>query len=91
MILRAGREELPRLTALWQTCFGDPASDSAPILTHPQIRTFAAYAGGKPVSMLCALPATLVDAAGGEAPRAERIFQVLGRPDSAGLESIKKY
>ena len=23
MILRAGREELPRLTALWQTCFGD--------------------------------------------------------------------
>lgn len=30
-------------------------------------------------------------AAGGEAPRAERIFQVLGRPDSADLESIKKY
>ena len=30
-------------------------------------------------------------AAGGEAPQAERIFQVLGRPDSAALESIKKY
>ena len=61
----AAARDIPALAALWQTCFGDPASDSEPILTHPQIRTFAAYAGGKPVSMLCALPATLVDEAGG--------------------------
>ena len=64
----AAARDVPALAALWQTCFGDPASDSEPILTHPQIRTFAAYVDGKPVSMLCALPATLVDEAGGEAP-----------------------
>ena len=51
----AAARDVPALAALWQTCFGDPASDSEPILTHPQIRTFAAYVDGKPVSMLLSL------------------------------------
>lgn len=64
----AAARDVPALAALWQTCFGDPASYSEPILTHPEIRTFAAYVDGTPAAMLCALPAALVDECGGEAP-----------------------
>ena len=79
----AAARDVPALAALWQTCFGDPASDSEPILTHPKIRTFAAYVDGKPASMLCALPATLVDDGGGETPCAY-LYAVCTHPERRG-------
>ncbi len=69
---QAQKNDLPALTALWQTCFGDEeALIRAFWRTLGQdIRVFAAYEGSVPVSMLCALPTDLIDDAGEGFPAA---------------------
>lgn len=79
----AAEKDLPALEALWQVCFGDAPAESRPFLTHSDIRVFAAYAGGRPVSMLCALPAVLVDDCGDERPCAY-LYAVCTHPDFRG-------
>lgn len=79
----AAKRDVPALEALWQVCFGDAPAESRPFLTHSDIRVFAAYASGSPVSMLCALPATLVDDCGGERPCAY-LYAVCTHPDFRG-------
>ena len=79
----AAEKDVPALEALWQTCFGDAPTESRPFLTHSDIRVFAAYDDGRPVSMLCALPATLVDNCGGERPCAY-LYAVCTHPDFRG-------
>lgn len=67
---QAQKSDLPALTALWQTCFGDTAAQIEAFwrALWPQIRVFAAYDGKAPAAMLCALPAALVDEAGESFP-----------------------
>lgn len=69
---QAQKADLPALTALWQTCFGDEKAqiDGFWCALWQHIRVFAAYEGNAPVSMLCALPASLVDEAGESFPAA---------------------
>ena len=60
---QAQKCDLPALTALWQTCFGDETAQIKAFwrALWPHIRVFAAYDGKAPSAMLCALPAALVD------------------------------
>ena len=68
----AQKADRPALTALWQTCFGDEKAqiDAFWRALWQHIRVFAAYEGKTPISMLCALPTSLVDEAGESLPAA---------------------
>ncbi|MGN1307935.1 MAG: GNAT family N-acetyltransferase [Faecousia sp.] len=68
----AQKADRPALTALWQTCFGDEKAqiDAFWRALWQHIRVFAAFEGNAPVSMLCALPTSLVDEAGESCPAA---------------------
>ena len=68
----AQKADRPALTALWQTCFGDEKAqiDAFWRALWQHIRVFAAYEGKTPISMLCALPTSLVDEAGESCPAA---------------------
>ena len=71
--MRAARRDLPALTRLWQTCFGD---------TEAEVRAFwqalfdctpvylRRAPDGSPAAMLCALPAELVGDDGDAVPAA---------------------
>ena len=69
---QAQKKDLPALTALWQTCFGDEAMQINAFwrALWQDIRVFAAYEGKTPVAMLCALPTALVNEAGESFPAA---------------------
>lgn len=69
------------LTALWRSCFPDSeaAIETFWRKTEGHILAFAALDGKTPVSMLCALPATLVDDCG-EALRAVYLYAVCTEP-----------
>ena len=71
-LAQAKKADLPALTALWQTCFGDEKAqiDAFWRTLWQDIRVFAAYEAKAPVSMLCALPTSLVDEAGESCPAA---------------------
>lgn len=64
--------EYPTLNGLWQQCFGDTEQEITAFwcAVGDEVRVFAAWDGGKAVSMLCALSADLVDEAGGLLPAA---------------------
>ena len=64
--------EYSGLNGLWQQCFGDTAQEVAVFwrAVDGHVRVFAALDGEKAVSMLCALPVTLVDEAGDTLPAA---------------------
>ncbi len=64
------RQELGAVTALWQTCFGDPPQEVKAFwdALYDHIQVFALWQGASPQSMLCALPLTLVDQSGQELP-----------------------
>lgn len=64
--------EYSGLNWLWQQCFGDTAQEVAVFwrAVDGHVRVFAALDGEKAVSMLCALPVTLVDEAGDTLPAA---------------------
>ena len=53
---QAQKSDLPALTALWQTCFGDEKKQIEAFwrALRPHIRVFAAYEGKTPCAMLCA-------------------------------------
>lgn len=69
------------LTALWRSCFPDSEAAIGTFWrkTEGRVLTFAALDGKTPVSMLCALPATLVDDCG-EALRAAYLYAVCTAP-----------
>ncbi len=69
------------LTALWRSCFPDSeeAVETFWRKTEGHIAAFAALDGKTPVSMLCALPATLVDDCG-ETLRAAYLYAVCTAP-----------
>lgn len=81
----AQKSDLPALSALWQTCFGDDPSQIQAFwrTLWDERRVFAAYEGSLPVSMLCALPAELVDEAGESAPAAY-LYAVCTAPQHRG-------
>ena len=64
--------EYPALIGLWQQCFGDTEQEITAFwrTVGDQVRVFAAWDGGRAVSMLCALSAGLVDEAGDLLPAA---------------------
>ena len=72
MILRAGREELPLLTALWQTCFGDRPEEIEVFwkIFGKTVDVFCAKEGKDLAAMVCALPVQLVDESGQSHPAA---------------------
>lgn len=81
----AQRKDLPALTSLWQTCFGD-SEDSIRMFfdaLFAQIQVFFTQQGGQPVSMLCALPAQLIDDTG-QAHRIAYIYAVCTAPRFRG-------
>ena len=69
------------LTPLWRSCFPDSeaAVETFWRKTEGVVQTFAALDGSTPVSMLCALPATLVDDCG-EALPAVYLYAVCTAP-----------
>ena len=82
---QAQKSDLPALTALWQTCFGDEKKQIEAFwrALWPHIRVFAAYEGKTPCAMLCALPTTLVDEAGESFPAAY-LYAVCTAPERRG-------
>lgn len=82
---QAQRADLPALTALWQTCFGDEKAqiDAFWRALWQHIRVFAAYEGSTPASMLCALPTALIDDAGESRPAAY-LYAVCTAPQQRG-------
>lgn len=81
MISYVGFERPALLTPLWRTCFPDSeaAVETFWRKTADVVLPFAALDGSTPVSMLCALPATLVDDCG-EALRAAYLYAVCTAP-----------
>ena len=63
---RGTKADLPALTALWHTCFGDAEADIQHFwaATFDKIQVYTAKEGKTLTAMLCVLPATLVDEAG---------------------------
>lgn len=63
MIDLAVRRDLPVLTTLWQTCFGDDVQSIRTFwdALFDDIQVFVARENGTPVSMLCALSTSLVN------------------------------
>ena len=59
---KTGREDIPALKALWQEAFGDEQQDIDLFFetVYPNATGFCAEDGGELVSMLCALPQTIV-------------------------------
>ena len=59
---KTGREEIPALKALWQEAFGDEQQDIDLFFetVYPNATGFCAEDGGELVSMLFALPQTIV-------------------------------
>ncbi len=84
----AQRADLPALTALWQTCFGDSAADirSFWVALFDKIHVWIAREEAIPAAMLCALPVTLIDDAG-DAHDAAYFYAVCTAPElrSRGL------
>ena len=70
------------LTPLWQKCFDDSAAEIQTFwrFTERQVSAFAALDGKTPVSMLCALPTTLIDDCG-EALHAAYFYAVCTAPE----------
>lgn len=66
----AEKKDLPRLTALWQECFGDAPEEVNRFWSalFDKIQVFAAWERETPLSMLCALPLSLVDEMGESCP-----------------------
>ncbi len=64
------KAELPRLTCLWQECFGDAPEEINRFWSalFGKIQVFAAWEKETPLSMLCALPLSLVDETGESFP-----------------------
>lgn len=64
--------EYPALNGLWRQCFGDTEREITAFwrAVGDQVRVFAAWDGGKAVSMLCALSAELADETGELLPAA---------------------
>lgn len=62
--------QLPALTALWRACFGDTEAEVLAFWRDQfdASRVYAEFAGGRAVSMLCALPAELVGDDGAALP-----------------------
>lgn len=78
----AKREDLPKLTALWHTCFGDTPQEIGEFWSalFDRIRVFMAASGE---AMLCALPVQLVDD-GGEICPAAYLYAVCTAPEARG-------
>lgn len=59
---KTGREDIPALNALWQEAFGDEQQDIDLFFetVYPNATGFCAEDGGELVSMLFALPQTIV-------------------------------
>ena len=59
---KTGREDIPALKALWQEAFGDEQQDIDLFFetVYPNATGFCAEDGGELVSMLFALPQTIV-------------------------------
>lgn len=85
MIGRAGPEDFPRLTTLWQTCFGDDPETVAAFwqIFGKTVQVFCAREKKSPVSMVCALPVQLIDAAG-ESHSAAYLYAVATDPSCRG-------
>lgn len=83
--VRASRAELPALTALWHTCFGDDPREIAAFwdALFDRITVFAAMEGQQALSMLCALPAELVGEDGESLPAAY-LYAVCTAPKARG-------
>lgn len=83
--VRAQARDLPALTTLWQTCFGDSAQSVTAFwdALFPKIRVFAAQDGARLDAMLCTLPVTFVDEDGGAQPAAY-FYAVCTAPDKRG-------
>ena len=77
--------EYSGLNGLWQQCFGDTAQEVAVFwcAVDGHVRVFAALDGEKAVSMLCALPVTLVDEAGDTLPAAY-LYAICTAPERRG-------
>lgn len=82
---RAEARDLPALTALWQTCFGDSATSVQAFwdAAFDSIRVFAAQDGAQLTAMLCALPVTLIDESGASQPAAY-LYAVCTAPEQRG-------
>ncbi len=77
---RAQRSDLPALTTLWQTCFGDEEASIWEFWKiFDKISVFIARENA-PIAMLCALPVTLFDA-DGESHAASYLYAVCTAPD----------
>lgn len=77
--LRAQESDLPALTALWQTCFGDREEDIRKFWKiFDKISVFIAREVS-PIAMACALPVTLFDA-DGEGHEAAYLYAVCTEP-----------
>ena len=76
------KKELPKLSALWQLCFGDSTEEVNLFweTLFDEISVFAAWEQAQPVAMLCALPVSLVDEVG-EALPAAYFYAVCTHPD----------
>lgn len=83
--VRAQARDLPALTALWQTCFGDSAESVTAFwdALFPKLQVFAAQDGARFDAMLCALPVTFVDEDGDTQPAAY-FYAVCTAPDRRG-------
>lgn len=76
---RAKKSDLPALTQLWQTCFGDASADIWEFWKiFDRISVFIVREK-MPIAMLCALPVTLFDACG-EAHNASYLYAVCTAP-----------
>ncbi len=64
---RAKKNDLPALTVLWQTCFGDSEADIRRFweAAFDKIQVYHVREGKKSLAMLCVLPTQLVDECGG--------------------------
>lgn len=83
--VRAQTRDLPALTALWQTCFGDSAQSVKAFwdALFLKIQVFAAQDSARLDAMLCALPVTFIDE-DGDAQPAAYFYAVCTAPDKRG-------
>lgn len=75
----AAASDLPALTRLWQTCFGDAPSFVNAFWKAVSPAVYAGFSSGAPVCMVCALDTALVDEAG-ESHRAAYLYAVCTQP-----------
>lgn len=78
-------QDLPALTALWHTCFGDAPADIEhfweEMFSHLQV--YVARVRGKAVAMVCALPTILVEESG-DSTTCAYLYAVCTHPDYRG-------